>query len=125
MSTHYVKVDSEWLLMQEQMDSGELELTKCRNWIIEPDPFSMNEALPNLRNRDAAGVVVPHSGVPRAERAVTAAGRVRYHYQAIIGTIIKPSLLGTVWCQLLAARAPSHSLLSLERTRDWHIWIKC
>ena len=82
MSTHYVKVknskhnttllvDSEWLLMQEQMDSGEL------------DPFSMNEALPNLRNRDAAGVVGPHSGVPRAERAATAAGRVRYHYQAI------------------------------------------
>ena len=34
----------------------------------------MNEALPNLRNRDAAGVVGPHSGVPRAER---------YHYQAI------------------------------------------
>ena len=30
VSTHYVKVDSEWLLMQEQMDSGEL------------DPFSMN-----------------------------------------------------------------------------------
>ena len=58
VSTHYVShymkvknsrhnttllVDSEWLLMQEQMDSGEL------------DPFSMNEALPNLRNRDAAG----------------------------------------------------------------------
>ena len=76
-------VDSEWLLMQERMDSGELELTKCRNWIIEPDPFSMNEALPNLRNRDAAGVVGPHSGVPRAERAASAAGRVRYHYQAI------------------------------------------
>ena len=55
--------------MQEQMDSGEL------------DPFSMNEALPNLRNRDAAGVVGPHSGVPRAERAATAAGRVRYHYR--------------------------------------------
>ena len=51
MSTHYVShymkvknsrhnttllVDSEWLLMQEQMDSGELELAKCRNWIIEP-----------------------------------------------------------------------------------------
>ena len=80
VSTHYVKVknsrhnttllvDSEWLLMQEQMDSGEL------------DPFSMNEALPNLRNRDAAGVVGPHSGVPRAERAATAAGRVRYHYR--------------------------------------------
>ena len=95
MSTHYVKVknsrhdtvsclvDSEWLLMQEQMDSGELELAKCRNWIIEPDPFSMNEALPNLRNRDAAGVVGPHSGVPRAERAASAAGRVRYHHQAI------------------------------------------
>ena len=42
-----------------------------------------HEALPNLRNRDAAGVVGPHSGVPRAERAATAAGRVRYHYQAI------------------------------------------
>jgi hypothetical protein len=114
VSTHYVShcmkvknsrhnttllVDSEWLLMQEKMDSGEVELAKCRNWMIEPDPFSMNEALPNLRNRDAAGVVGPHSGVPRAERAVTAAGRVRYHYQAIIGTIIKPSLLGKVWCQ--------------------------
>ena len=37
--------------MQEQMDSGELELAKCRNWIIEPDPFSMNEALPNLCNK--------------------------------------------------------------------------
>ena len=37
----------------------------------------------------------------------------------------KPSLLGMVWCQLLAARAPSHSLLSLECTRVWHIWIKC
>jgi hypothetical protein len=30
---------------------GELELAKCRNWIIEPDPFSMNEALPNLCNK--------------------------------------------------------------------------
>jgi hypothetical protein len=39
--------------------------SECRNWFIEPDPFSMNEALPNLRNRDAAGVVGPHSGVPR------------------------------------------------------------
>jgi len=99
VSTHYVShymkvknsrhnttllVDSEWLLMQERMDSGELELTKCRNWIIEPDPFSMNEALPNLRNRDAAGVVGPHSGVPRAER---------YHYQAII-----------VWCRSVIER---------------------
>ena len=90
--------------MQEQMDSGELELAKCWNWIIEPDPLSMIEALPNLRNRDAAGVVGPHSGVPRAERAATAAGRVRYHYQAIIGTIIKPSLLGTVWCQSVMER---------------------
>ena len=87
-------VDSEWLLMQERMDSGELELTKCRNWIIEPDPFSMNEALPNLRNRDAAAVVEPHSGVPRAERAASAAGRVRYHYQAISAS----SHLCLAWC---------------------------
>ena len=43
----------------------------------------MIEALPNLRNRDAAAVVGPRSGVPRAERAASAAGRVRYHYQAI------------------------------------------
>ena len=43
----------------------------------------MNEALPNLRNRAAAAVVEPHSGVPRAERAASAAGRVRYHHQAI------------------------------------------
>ena len=43
----------------------------------------MNGALPNLRNRDAAAVVEPHSGVPRAERAASAAGRVRYHHQAI------------------------------------------
>jgi hypothetical protein len=69
--------------MQEQVDSGELELAKCWNWIIEPDPLSMIEALPNLRNRDAAAVVGPRSGVPRAERAASAAGRVRYHYQAI------------------------------------------
>ena len=54
----------------------------------------MNEALPNLRNRDAAAVVEPHSGVPRAERAASAAGRVRYHYQAISAS----SHLCLAWC---------------------------